>query len=318
MRWLLVVCGVVGIAFVIFIFQPAPKRSQPISPKSINVPLAIEQPEPAPLAFQPDIAPEDAAAINAARADYVGAIATARAFQASRAPERQADLARATDCLTKAIYYEAASESQQGQRAVAQVVLNRVRDPRFPASVCGVVFQGSERSTGCQFSFTCDGALARKPIPAIYERAHMIAVAALSGRVEPSVGLATHYHTYYVVPVWRTDLVKLRTVGAHIFYAWQGRQTSSRGLRTGYAGIEPEIFPTAAQDGLSADILPEITGANDDTNPFAPPIPKTTLTAPKLPTQDFGNLRADDRAGKLVTNQSSSIDADSNPGTLQN
>ena len=81
------------------------------------------------------------------------------------------DRARALECLTAAIYYEAASESDDGQRAVAQVVLNRVRHPAFPGTVCGTVYQGSERA-GCQFSFACDGAMARAPSREI-GRAHV-------------------------------------------------------------------------------------------------------------------------------------------------
>ncbi|MCX7863759.1 MAG: cell wall hydrolase, partial [Novosphingobium sp.] len=93
------------------------------------------------------------------------------------------DRTRAEQCLAAAIYYEAASESDAGQRAVAQVVLNRVAHPAYPNSVCGVVYQGSERSTGCQFSFTCDGSLARKPSPLFWNRALTIAREALSGHV---------------------------------------------------------------------------------------------------------------------------------------
>src|SRR5690606_37364832 len=85
------------------------------------------------------------------------------------------DMGRALECLTAAIYYEAASESDDGQRAVAQVILNRVRHPAFPNSVCGVVYQGSERATGCQFSFSCDGAMARKPSTTGWARAQRIA-----------------------------------------------------------------------------------------------------------------------------------------------
>src|SRR5690606_31870118 len=85
------------------------------------------------------------------------------------------DRARAVKCLAQAIYYEAASEPDAGQRAVAQVVLNRVAHPTYPNSVCGVVFQGSERRTGCQFSFTCDGSLKRKPSRTFWERAERVA-----------------------------------------------------------------------------------------------------------------------------------------------
>src|SRR5690606_14522749 len=130
------------------------------------------------------------------------------------------DRARAQQCLTMAIYYEAASEPDAGQRAVAQVVLNRVAHPTYPDTVCGVVFQGSERSTGCQFSFTCDGSLARKPAKMWWKRAAGVARAALAGAVYAPVGLATHYHTVQIHPYWADSLHHVGTIGAHRFYRW--------------------------------------------------------------------------------------------------
>ncbi len=128
----------------------------------------------------------------------------------------------ATDCLTSAIYYEAGNESSQGKRAVAQVILNRVRHPAYPKTLCGVVYQGSERRTGCQFTFTCDGSLARRPARDPWEQARMIAIGAISGAVEPSVGMATHYHANYVLPYWASSLDKVSQIGTHIFYRWKG------------------------------------------------------------------------------------------------
>lgn len=128
----------------------------------------------------------------------------------------------AMDCLTAAIYYEAAQESETGKRGVAQVVLNRARHPAFPNSVCGVVYQGSERRTGCQFTFTCDGSLARPPSRAGWDAARRVALAALSGYVEPRVGMATHYHADYVVPYWAPSLAKIVKIDRHIFYRWSG------------------------------------------------------------------------------------------------
>ncbi|MGB5078001.1 MAG: cell wall hydrolase [Sphingorhabdus sp.] len=128
----------------------------------------------------------------------------------------------AIDCLTSAIYYEAGNETGQGQKAVAQVILNRVRHPAFPNSICGVVYQGSERSTGCQFTFTCDGSLSRRPARDRWENARLVAIGAISGAVEPSVGMATHYHANYVLPYWAPSLDKISQIGSHIFYRWKG------------------------------------------------------------------------------------------------
>ena len=129
---------------------------------------------------------------------------------------------RALECLTSAIYYEAAQEPTDGQRGVAQVVINRVRHPAFPNSVCGVVYEGSTRPTGCQFTFTCDGSMTHAPIPSLWNRARKVAAEALKGAVYAPVGLATHYHANYVVPYWASSLVKTSVQGAHIFYRWPG------------------------------------------------------------------------------------------------
>ncbi|WP_232494746.1 cell wall hydrolase [Novosphingobium kaempferiae] len=161
------------------------------------------------------------------------------------------DRTRALQCMTAAIYYEAASEPDAGQRAVAQVVLNRVAHPAYPKTVCGVVYQGSERSTGCQFSFTCDGSLARHPQRMFWERAENVARAALAGYVYAPVGLATHYHTVQVNPYWAPSLQYLSTIGAHRFYAFRGAAGSAATFRFAYLGGEPLAAPHRHDD--SAD-----------------------------------------------------------------
>jgi spore germination cell wall hydrolase CwlJ-like protein len=148
--------------------------------------------------------------------------------------------ARALDCLTAAIYYEAAYESHSGQAAVAQVVLNRVRHPAYPKSICGVVLQGADRRTGCQFTFTCDGALGRSPAAEVWARCRAVATAALNGRVEKSVGNATHYHTLWVHPYWSSSLLKVRVIGAHVFYRWTGGWGLAGSFRGRYSGEADE------------------------------------------------------------------------------
>ncbi|WP_068074112.1 cell wall hydrolase [Novosphingobium lentum] len=149
---------------------------------------------------------------------------------------------RALQCLTAAIYYEAASEPDGGQRAVAQVVLNRVAHPAFPHSVCGVVYQGSER-TGCQFSFACDGSMARRPMAQYWDRARRVAEAALAGYVYAPVGLATHYHTSAIHPYWADSLQFIGTIGAHRFYRWQGAAGRPAAFNAAYSGAEPVAGP---------------------------------------------------------------------------
>ena len=164
----------------------------------------------------------------------------ARAITGLSAPQ---DRARALACLTAAIYYEAASEPDDGQRAVAQVVLNRLAHPAFPKTVCGVVFQGSERTTGCQFTFTCDGALARQPSRYFWDRAEKVARAALAGYVFPPAGLATHYHTFAVHPVWADSLNFINQIGAHRFYRLTGPAGDQATFRFTYSGGEPLPLP---------------------------------------------------------------------------
>ena len=153
------------------------------------------------------------------------------------------DRARALQCLTQAVYYEAASESTGGQKAVAQVVLNRVMHPTYPSSVCGVVYQGSERRTGCQFTFTCDGSLRRTPSAGAWARARAVAAEALSGDVYAPVGYATHYHTTWINPYWASSLDHIGTIGAHRFYKWKGSAGQPGAFRTAYVGGEPLARP---------------------------------------------------------------------------
>ena len=197
----------------------------------------VAPPAPPPLLVR-ELAPEDALAVNRAIPLDSGPNPAAKPFSLGKA----GDVARAQalECLTSAVYYEAATESADGQKAVAQVVLNRVRHPAFPSSVCGVVYEGSTRATGCQFTFTCDGSLARRPSTALWERARQIASAALGGTVFNPVGNATHYHAEYVVPYWASSLTKNAVVGAHIFYRWAGGWGRPAAFSQRYAQSEPD------------------------------------------------------------------------------
>jgi spore germination cell wall hydrolase CwlJ-like protein len=154
---------------------------------------------------------------------------------------RGSDYQRSLQCLTMAVYYEAGSESDDGERAVAQVILNRVRHPAYPKTVCGVVLDGSQRRTGCQFTFVCDGALGRVPSVSGWQRAAHVAASALGGAVFAPVGWATHYHANYVVPYWASSLEKVAVIGAHIFYRWNGPAGRGGAFRGVYAGNEPVL-----------------------------------------------------------------------------
>ncbi len=208
------------------------------------------------------MSPEDAEAYNARIPAIAGLVQPARPLSVPLGDG--VNFLRSLDCMTAAIYYEAANEPLDGQRAVAQVILNRVRHVAYPHSVCGVVFQGSERRTGCQFSFTCDGSMARIPSRQGWLRARGVASAALSGLVYAPVGLSTHYHADYVVPYWASSLTKVKTLGRHIFYRWPGLWGKLAAFVSPYVGNE-QPFPDdhgvetagAEQEGLiGADGLP--------------------------------------------------------------
>lgn len=221
----------------------APVRRQIVSdPKQLLRKLDLAVPDDvAALAARPESAADLLALPNAAPAF----LATARS---------EDDRARASDCLTAAIYYEARSEPLDGQRAVAQVVLNRVRDRAFPNTVCGVVYQGHLRRTGCQFSFTCDGSMQRRRDPRSWEEARLVAEAALAGYVYAPAGSATHYHANYMVPWWAPSLTRIGEFGSQIFYRWRSGMERVLAFRQHYAGFEPEI---GAADFIP---MPEVAG----------------------------------------------------------
>lgn len=122
------------------------------------------------------------------------------------------------DCLARAIYFEARGESVRGQEAVAQVVLARVKSPSRPKTICGVVYEGSHLSTGCQFSFTCDGVADVIRDRGAWTRALRLAGRAMVGKLKQVARGALYYHASYVRPSWASHMVKVATIGTHIFY----------------------------------------------------------------------------------------------------
>lgn len=183
------------------------------------------------------------------------------------------DRLRSLDCLAQAIYYEARSESEDGQRAVAQVVINRVRHPAWPNSVCGVVYQGPLRpGGGCQFTFTCDGSLERRAEGPGWIRARALAAEALSGRVYAPAGLSTHYHTFAVSPSWGPRLARTTVIGAHIFYRLPGAGGRPAAFTAAYAGTEPLPNPVRI-----------FFGARPDSSAEAPTLTLAALPTPPVP-----------------------------------
>ncbi|WP_409433536.1 cell wall hydrolase [Litorimonas sp. RW-G-Af-16] len=127
-------------------------------------------------------------------------------------------------CLSEAIYYEARSESRSGQLAVAEVVHNRVKSKHYPNTICGVVYQGSQRNTGCQFSFTCDGSMDIAPKGRAWARSQSMAKVSMIGAHKRYTDRATHYHTVEVSPKWAPDLRFEKQIGEHLFYSYKWRE----------------------------------------------------------------------------------------------
>ncbi|HEX3423904.1 MAG TPA: cell wall hydrolase [Sphingomicrobium sp.] len=224
------------------------------------------------------------------------------------------DQQRALLCLTQAVYYEAGFEPLEGRRAVAQVVLNRLRHPAFPKSVCGVVYEGAGSGT-CQFTFVCDGALYRKPAIDAWREAEQVARAALSGYVETSVGEATHYHADYVAPRWAPLLAKVATIGQHIFYRWPGEWGQPAAFTGHYIGEPrdplamrppPPAPGTQASDGpvtlAQVDAGPPVARAADDVGGLLDTSKGWTLNIPSPEDSDSA-------ASKMIAVQQGSSQA---------
>ncbi|UVO49137.1 cell wall hydrolase [Sphingomonas sp. SUN019] len=278
--------ALIAIALPLLVVHYAPA---PIAPRGIPTPQTrvvakTELPPVEPLKLI-DLPREDAQAINAKVPLSTAPNPPARPFRFLGGGE---DFARATDCLAAAVYYEAGDDAT-GEKAVAQVILNRLRHPAFPKTICGVVFQGAERSTGCQFTFTCDGAMARyRPSEAAWTRARDIATSALQGKVYKPVGYATHYHTDWVVPYWSASLDKIAIVDTHLFFRWTGWWGTPPAFNRGQAGGEQPVAQMAALSTAHGGAigLASADGMVNDAVPFfgrtpapLPNDPDTFLTA---------------------------------------
>lgn len=218
---------------------------------------------------EPDF--EEARIINALRPMSPDGLEPAKPFVLTGSVHARAQALR---CLTQAVYYEAGFEPGEGQMAVAQTVINRMHHPGYPKSICGVIYEGAARATGCQFSFACDGSLAREPAAAMWANAEAVARRALKGFVFKPVGTATHYHADYVAPYWAPTLVKLKQFGQHIFYRWTGPSGMLAAFKGRYSGNEtvsadilyaadPRTLEAAPPEVLAAQAVPAPPAATE-------------------------------------------------------
>lgn len=258
--WLFALLAIAAIAAVLHASGPgrnradAKVRPHPVAPPPEIVP-AVEPMDLAPLTV------EDAKAANDRIPLVTRNFVPARPFVY---PGDAANRARARDCMAAAMLYEAGDDSK-AQLAVGQVVINRVRHPAFPKSICEVVFQGAERATGCQFTFTCDGALARRYSDVAWRRAQDNASMMLAGLVDPAVGLATHYHTDWVRPYWSDTLEKIAAIDTHLFFRWPGYWGTPGAFRGAVRGSDP-VEAELAGISLVHSGSPSIDLAGVDTN----------------------------------------------------
>ncbi|WP_260583360.1 cell wall hydrolase [Sphingopyxis sp. PET50] len=255
--WLFVLLAIVAIVAVLHASgQGGPGgrgvRIAPVAPPASIVPEVL------PMELAP-ITEDDARAANAKIPLVTTGVVAARPFIYGGDADNRG---RARDCLAAAMLYEAGDDSG-GQRAVGQVIINRVRHPAFPKSICAVVFQGSERTTGCQFTFTCDGALSRRYSEAAWTRAQVNAEIVLAGGVDPRVGLATHYHTDWVRPYWSDSLEKIAIVDTHLFFRWPGYWGTPGAFRGAVAGVETPVAKMAALSPLHMAGLPDELAAEE-------------------------------------------------------
>lgn len=248
--WLFVLIAVAAVIAVLHASnstrsnRPRHAHARPVAPPADIVP------EVAPMELAP-VTEDDARAQNAEVALITKGFVAARPFVYAGGGDAKA---RARDCLAAAMIYEAGDDAK-GQQAVGQVVINRARHPAFPKSICGVVFQGSERTTGCQFTFTCDGALNRRYSDAAWQRARNNADMMLSGGTYPPVGLATHYHTDWVRPYWSDSLEKIAIVDTHLFFRWPGYWGTPGAFRGAVSGSDGPVAKLAAISPLHAIAL---------------------------------------------------------------
>ena len=238
--------------------------------KPVVVPIAAAtHPSLANAAAQHALAPQDSGLLKLA-SEVKPAMLHAAALQ-TVSPFRlanQADTSHDLDCLTAAVYYEARGESREGQAAVAQVVLNRVRSPAFPKTVCGVVYQGAA-AHGCQFSFACDRSVGGRHEAGAWDRARSVASRALGGYVMSAVAGATHFHVATLGAIWGGSMVKVAQVGQHVFY--------------GFGGHRGALDAAPARNSSAADVVaaPKATPVPD--KPADPPLTPPTTVAVTAP-----------------------------------
>ena len=138
---------------------------------------------------------------------------------ASLSISNEKDYQKAKYCLAEAVYFESRDQPDKGQRAVAQVIINRVKSPHYPSTICGVIYQNAGHRNACQFSYTCDGKTERVTEHDAWTHAQKVAEQAIEGESHVNIGNALFYHADWVWPSWRHEMHRVGQIGEHIFYS---------------------------------------------------------------------------------------------------
>ncbi len=206
------------------LFHPA-KPKGVVVPKNLPVAVAnlVKQSESSVLAYSPEpeveYSPFSAVLVEEQQVKILPKLNKGDHAWADDPLPKSSYSKRQQQCLAQGIYFEARGEPVKGQAAVSQVILNRVRNPHYPNSICGVVYQNKHWYNRCQFSFACDRVRDRIRNKKLYRVAKHVAAETTAGRIWlPQVGSSTHYHATYVNPRWNRKMKRVGKIGLHIFY----------------------------------------------------------------------------------------------------
>jgi len=213
-------CLTLGLSAAAVAYAPyAEHRNAPIAPK---VAIAKAVAHAAPLTAPVQTAKAEALQLHATPASYQP---ETDGFGGTAISPSQAELLAQVflqqgNCLADAMYYEARGEGRAGEIAIAEVIYNRMRSRYYPSTICGVVYEGANLHTGCQFSFACSGDMDRPKSPVVWRRTQRLALQIVMGLVQlgDSTGGALSYHNLDVQPVWSDTMERTTQIGHHIFY----------------------------------------------------------------------------------------------------
>ena len=195
----------------------AEQQTVRIVPASVNLRPGDEELDQKPVLTPPGSKVVQVIALE--RSAVAKRVKSAKSKESQKAIAQRRSQQAEENCLARAVYFEARSETELGQLAVAKVILNRVKDPEYPKTICGVVYQGSGRRNSCQFSFACDGLPDDVRSASAWAHAKSIAQRAIAGDAQAAaIGTATNYHADYVKPRWAKSMKRLIKIGRHVFY----------------------------------------------------------------------------------------------------